>query len=86
MTDIDEINKYLTSNGMRLQFNSLQELVDAYLSCRRANKLNIEQSTKTYNQIYSEIETNYIKSLSKDTYQLSTLRDMTLNEVAQLLL
>ena len=85
MQTIEEINAYLKTQGFKLEFDSIQDLVTAYLQCREANKTLLVQSCKTIEQAKAEIEHNYIASLSKDTYQLAQLEKMTLLELVELL-
>ena len=77
MQTIEEINAYLKVQGVRLEFDSIQDLVTAYLQCREANKNLLAQSCKTIEQAKAELEHSYIASLSKDTYHLSQLEKMT---------
>ena len=85
MQTIEEINAYLKVQGVRLEFDSIQDLVTAYLQCREANKNLLAQSCKTIEQAKAELEHSYIASLSKDTYHLSQLEKMTLLELAELI-
>lgn len=85
MQTIEEINAYLKVQGVRLEFDSIQDLVTAYLQCREANKNLLAQSCKTIEQVKAELEHSYIASLSKDTYQLAQLEKMTLLELAELI-
>ena len=85
MTTIEDVNSYLATQGVRLTFTSIQDLVNAYLSCREANKNLLQQSLKTIEQVKAELEHNYTALLSKDTYQLSQLEKMTLLELANLI-
>jgi len=85
MQTIEDINAYLKVQGVRLEFDSIQDLVTAYLQCREANKNLLAQSCKTIEQVKAELEHSYIASLSKDTYQLTQLEKMTLLELAELL-
>ena len=85
MQTIEEINAYLKTQGVRLEFDSIQDLVTAYLQCREANKNLLAQSCKTIEQVKAELEHSYIASLSKDTYHLSQLEKMTLLELAELI-
>ena len=85
MQTIEEINAYLKVQGVRLEFDSIQDLVTAYLQCREANKNLLIQSCKTIEQVKAELEHSYITSLSKDTYQLAQLEKMTLLELAKLI-
>lgn len=85
MQTVEEINAYLKVQGVRLEFDSIQDLVTAYLQCREANKNLLAQSCKTIEQVKAELEHNYIASLSKDTYQLTQLEKMTLLELAELI-
>ena len=85
MQTIEEINAYLKTQGVRLEFDSIQDLVTAYLQCREANKNLLAQSCKTIEQVKAELEHSYIASLSKDTYQLTQLEKMTLLELAELI-
>ena len=85
MQTIEDINTYLKAQGVRLEFDSIQDLVTAYLQCREANKNLLAQSCKTIEQVKAELEHNYIASLSKDTYQLAQLEKMTLLELAELI-
>ena len=85
MQTIEEINEYLKIQGFRLEFNSIQDFVTAYLQCREANRNLLAQSCKTIEQAKAELEHSYIASLSKDTYQLTQLEKMTLLELAELI-
>ena len=85
MQTIEEINAHLKVQGVRLELDSIQDLVIAYLQCREANKNLLAQSCKTIEQVKAELEHSYIASLSKDTYQLTQLEKMTLLELAELL-
>ena len=85
MQTIEEINAHLKVQGVRLEFNSIQDLVAAYLQCREANRNLLAQSCKTIEQAKAELEHSYIASLSKDTYQLTQLEKMTLLELAELI-
>ena len=85
MTTIEDINSYLTTKGTRLEFTSIQELVDAYLHCRETNKSLLRQSVRTIDQVKAEIEHEYTAALAQDTYQLSQLEKMTLLELAELI-
>ena len=85
METIEEINTYLETQGVRLEFNSLQDLVTAYMQCRETNKNLLAQSVKTIEQIREELKHSYIASLSKDTYHLDQLEKMTLLELAELI-
>ena len=85
MTTIEDVNSYLATQGVRLTFTSIQDLVNAYLSCREANQNLLQQSLKTIEQVRAELEQTYTALLSKDTYQLSQLEKMTLLELADLI-
>ena len=85
MTTIEDINSYLTIKETRLKFTSIQDLVDAYLSCRETNKSLLQQSIRTIEQVKAEIEHEYTAALARDTYQLSQLEKMTLLELAKLI-
>ena len=85
MQTIEEINAHLKVHGFKLEFNSIRDLVTAYLHCREANRNLLAQACKTIDQAKAELEHNYIASLSKDTYQLSQLEKMTLLELAELI-
>ena len=85
MTTVEDVNSYLAAQGVRLTFASIQDLVNAYLSCREANKNLLHQSAKTIEQVKAELEYTYTASLAKDTYQLSQLEKMTLLELTELI-
>ena len=85
MQTIEEINAHLKVQGVRLEFNSIQDLVTAYLQCREANRNLLAQSCKTIDQAKAELKHSYIASLSKDTYQLAQLEKITLLELAELI-
>ena len=85
MQTIEEINAYLKVQGVRLEFDSIQDLVTAYLHCRESNRNLLAKSCKTIEQAKAELEHSYIASLSKDTYQLTQLEKMTLLELAELI-
>ena len=85
MQTIEEINAHLKVQGVRLELDSIQDLVIAFLQCREANRNLLAQSCKTIEQAKVELEHSYIASLSKDTYQLSQLEKMTLLELAELI-
>ena len=85
MQTIEEINAHLKTHGVRIEFDSIQDVITAYLQCREANRNLLAQSCKTIEQAKAELEHSYIASLSKDTYQLTQLEKMTLLELAELI-
>ena len=85
MQTIEEINAHLKTHGVRIEFDSIQDVITAYLQCREANRNLLAQSCKTIEQAKAELEHSYIASLSKDTYHLTQLEKMTLLELAELI-
>lgn len=86
MNNIEDVNLYLKNNGLGfLQFYSIGDLLSAYLSCRGSNKLLLEESNKTIQNIRDEIEKDWIAGLDKNCYTLDQLEKMTLLEISELI-
>ena len=80
-----EVNNHLHQKGITLTFSTIQELVDAYISCRESNhKLNNDYC-KSLQQVRQDIEKDWVASLEKDCYTLSQLERMTLAEISELI-
>lgn len=80
-----EVNNYLHRKGIDLKFSTIQELVDAYISCRESNyKLN-KAYCKSLQQIRQDIEKDWVANLEKGCYTLSQLGEMTLAEISELI-
>ena len=70
--NLEDVNSYLKDIGLGfLQFYSMGELLSAYISCRNANKLLLEQSNKTIQSIRDEIEKDWIKEILDNSSNLN---------------
>lgn len=86
MNNIEDVNSYLKSTGLGfLQFYSIGDLLSAYISTRDTNKLLLEQTNKTMQEIKNEIEKGWIAGLDKGCYTLGQLEKMTLLEISELI-
>lgn len=80
-----EVNNYLHQKGVELKFSTIQELADAYVSCRESNYELNNAYCKSLQQVRQDIERDWIASLEKGCYTIGQLEQMTLVEIAQLI-
>ena len=80
-----EVNHYLHQKGVELTFSTVQELVDAFISCRESTHELNKAYCKSLQQVRQDIERDWIASLEKDCYTLSQLEGMTLSEISELI-
>ena len=86
MNNIEDVNSYLKSTGLGfLHFYSIGDLLSAYISTRDINKLLLEQTNKTMQDVRNEIEKDWIAGLDKGCYTLEQLEKMTLLEISELI-